>query len=91
MNKVEFVDALAAKTGLSKKDARIAADSFLDVIREALSAGKKVQFMGFGSFDVREAAARKGRNPQTGEEIKIPAHKHVVFHAGKSLNAEIDK
>ena len=72
MNKAELVAALAAKTGDTKKASEAAVNAFVDVVTEALKKGEKVQLVGFGSFEVRKRAARKGRNPQTKEEIKIP-------------------
>ncbi len=85
MNKAELVAAIAAKTGESKKATEEAVNAFTEVIAEALKGGDKVQLVGFGSFEVRKRAARKGRNPQTKEEIKIPASKAPVFKAGKAL------
>ena len=85
MNKAELVAAVAAKTGATKKDAEISVDAFVSVVKDALKKGEKIQLVGFGSFEVRERAARKGRNPQTKEEIKIPASKAPVFKAGKQL------
>ena len=85
MNKAELVAALAAKTGDTKKASETAVNAFVDVVTEALKKGEKVQLVGFGSFEVRKRAARKGRNPQTKEEIKIPASKAPVFKAGKAL------
>ena len=85
MNKAELVAAIAAKTGESKKSAEETVNAFVDVVTEALKGGEKVQLVGFGSFEVRKRAARKGRNPQTKEEIKIPASKAPVFKAGKAL------
>ena len=85
MNKAELVAAIAAKTGESKKATEAAVNAFTEVIAEALKGGDKVQLVGFGSFEVRKRAARKGRNPQTKEEIKIPASKAPVFKAGKAL------
>ena len=85
MNKAELVAALAAKTGDTKKASEAAVNAFVDVVTEALKKGEKVQLVGFGSFEVRKRAARKGRNPQTKEEIKIPASKAPVFKAGKQL------
>ena len=73
MNKSELIAAIAAKTGETKKDAEATLNAFIDVVTEALVKGDKVQLVGFGSFEVRKRAARKGRNPQTKEEIKIPA------------------
>ncbi len=85
MNKAELVAAIAAKTGESKKATEAAVNAFAEVVSEALKGGDKVQLVGFGSFEVRKRAARKGRNPQTKEEIKIPASKAPVFKAGKAL------
>ena len=85
MNKAELVAAIAAKTGESKKATETAVNAFIEVVAEALKGGDKVQLVGFGSFEVRKRAARKGRNPQTKEEIKIPASKAPVFKAGKAL------
>ena len=91
MNKSELIAAMAAKTGETKKDAEAALNSFVSVVTEALVKGEKVQLVGFGSFEVRKRAARKGRNPQTKEEIKIPASKAPVFKAGKSSKELVNK
>ena len=85
MNKSDLVAAMAAKTGDTKKCAEETLNAFVDVVTEAFVKGEKVQLVGFGSFEVRKRAARKGRNPQTKEEIKIPASKAPVFKAGKAL------
>ena len=85
MNKAELVAAMSAKTGESKKVTEETLNAFVEVVSEALKGGDKIQLVGFGSFEVRKRAARKGRNPQTKEEIKIPASKAPVFKAGKSL------
>jgi DNA-binding protein HU-beta len=85
MNKSELIAAMAAKTGETKKDAEIALDAMIAAITASLKKGDKVQLVGFGSFEVKKRAARKGRNPQTKEEIKIPASKAPVFKAGKAL------
>lgn len=85
MNKAELIAAVAAKTGDTKKVAEASVNALVEVITEALAEGEKVQLVGFGSFEVRKRAARKGRNPQTKEEIKIPASKAPVFKAGKAL------
>lgn len=85
MNKSDLVAAIAAKTGDTKKSAEESLNAFVDVVTDALVKGDKVQLVGFGSFEVRKRAARKGRNPQTKEEIKIPASKAPVFKAGKAL------
>ena len=91
MNKSDLVAAVAAKTGSTKKDAEAAVNAFVDVVTASLVKGDKVQLVGFGSFDVRKRAARKGRNPQTKEEIKIPASKAPVFKAGKALKDLVNK
>ena len=91
MNKAELVAALAAKTGDTKKASEAAVNAFVEVVTEALKGGEKVQLVGFGSFEVRKRAARKGRNPQTKEEIKIPASKAPVFKAGKALKETVNK
>ena len=85
MNKSDLIAAIAAKTGSTKKDAEATLNAFVDVVTDSLVKGDKVQLVGFGSFEVRKRAARKGRNPQTKEEIKIPASKAPVFKAGKAL------
>ena len=85
MNKAELVAAIAAKTGESKKATEAAVNAFTEVVAESLKGVDKVHLVGFGSFEVRKRAARKGRNPQTKEEIKIPASKAPVFKAGKAL------
>ena len=85
MNKAELVAAIAAQTGESKKSTEALVNAFTSVVSDALKGGDKVQLVGFGSFEVRKRAARKGRNPQTKEEIKIPASKAPVFKAGKAL------
>ena len=85
MNKAELIAAIAAKTGETKKSAEETVNAFVDVVTDSLKKGDKVQLVGIGSFEVRKRAARKGRNPQTKEEIKIPASKAPVFKAGKAL------
>ncbi len=91
MNKSDLIAAIAAKTGSTKKDAEATLNAFVDVVTESLVKGDKVQLVGFGSFEVRKRAARKGRNPQTKEEIKIPASKAPVFKAGKALKDLVNK
>ena len=91
MNKAELVASMSQKSELSKKDAEAALNSFIKSVFEALENGDKVQLVGFGSFEVRKRAARKGRNPQTKEEIKIPASKAPVFKAGKALKDLVNK
>ena len=85
MNKTELVNAVAEMTQLSKKDSTQAVDAVFDVITSALKKDSKVQVIGFGNFEVRERSARKGRNPQTGEEIEIKASKVPAFKPGKAL------
>jgi DNA-binding protein HU-beta len=85
LTKAELIDKVAAKTKLTKKDSAKAIDCIIDAVSGALAKGNKVQLVGFGSFEVRKREARKGRNPQTGAEIKIAARKVPVFRAGKAL------
>ncbi|GAE28358.1 DNA-binding protein HBsu [Halalkalibacter wakoensis JCM 9140] len=89
MNKTELVQAVAERTQLSKKDAGSAVNAVFELIEESLSKGETVQLIGFGNFEVRERAARKGRNPQTGEEIDIAATKTPAFKAGKQLKESV--
>ena len=91
MNKSDLVAAIAAKTGDTKKSAEESLNAFVSVVTDALVKGDKVQLVGFGSFEVRKRAARKGRNPQTKEEIKIPASKAPVFKAGEALKDLVNK
>ena len=91
MNKSELIAAIATKTRETKKDAEATLNAFVNVVSETLAKGDKVQLVGFGSFEVRKRAARKGRNPQTKEEIKIPASKAPVFKAGKALKDLVNK
>lgn len=88
MNKVTLVAKIAEKSGLSKKQAELALGAFIDSVTETLKEGDKVQMMGFGTFEVKERAARTGRNPSTGETIEIPASKTPTFKAGKALRDE---
>ena len=90
MNKTQLVEAIVEKTGLKKKDAEAAVNAMTDAIAAALKAGDKVQLVGFGTFDVKERAAREGRNPRTGETIKIAASKHPTFTAGKALKDSVN-
>ncbi|MFD0619322.1 MULTISPECIES: HU family DNA-binding protein [Paenibacillus] len=85
MNKSELIAQVAEATELSKKDVTKAVDAVFDAISAALQSGDKVQLVGFGNFEVRERSARKGRNPQTGQEIEIPASKIPAFKPGKAL------
>lgn len=84
-NKAELVSEVSAKTDLTKKEAAAAVDAIFTSIQENLAKGEKVQLIGFGTFEVRNRAARKGRNPQTGVEIQIPASKVPAFKPGKAL------
>lgn len=90
MNKTQFIDAIVEKSGLKKKEAEVALNAMTDVIAEALKAGDKIQLVGFGTFEVKERAAREGRNPKTGETIKIAASKHPAFTAGKALKDSVN-
>lgn len=85
MNKADLVARVAEMTDLSKKDVTKAVEAVFDAIAEALHNGEKVQLVGFGNFEIRERSARKGRNPQTGEEIDIPASRVPAFKPGKAL------
>jgi DNA-binding protein HU-beta len=91
VNKTELVASVAEKAGLTKKDAEKAINALFASVEEALVADDKVQIIGFGTFEVKEREARKGRNPRSGEEITIPASKNPVFKAGKSLKDAINK
>ena len=91
MNKSDLIAAVAAKTGETKKSAETSINAIVDVISEALAKGDKIQLVGFWSFEVRQRAARKGRNPQTGKELKISAKKAPVFKAGKALKDAVNK
>ena len=91
MNKVELTAAVAAKAGLTKKDADKAVAAFVDAIVEALAKGEKVQLVGFGTFEVRERAAREGINPATKEKIAIAASKQPAFKAGKAFKDAVAK
>lgn len=90
MNKSELIDAIAASADLSKASASNALDATLKAIEEALSKGDQVTLVGFGTFAVKERAARTGRNPQTGEEIQIKAAKVPGFKAGKGLKDAVN-
>lgn len=89
MNKVELVAAMAERSGLSKKDCETALNAMTESVTAALKADDKVQLVGFGSFEVKERAARTGRNPRTNEPMDIPASKQPVFKAGKALKDAI--
>lgn len=91
MNKSELVSTMATKVGESKKSAEANLDAIIEVISNELKNKGKVQLVGFGSFETRKRAARKGRNPRTKEEIKIPASVIPVFKAGKGLKEAVNK
>ena len=91
MNKAELINDAAEKAGLSKKDTEAALNATLDVITAALAEGDKIQLVGFGAFEVKERAARIGRNPKTKESIEIPASVVPVFKAGKALKDSVSK
>lgn len=90
MNKTELVAKVAEVAELSKKDATSAVDAVFSTITESLQSGDKVQLVGFGTFEVRERSARKGRNPQTGAEIDIAASKVPAFKPGKALKDAVN-
>lgn len=90
MNKAELIDAIAASAEVTKADAARALDATISTIASALKKGDTVTVVGFGSFVVRARAARTGRNPKTGEEIKIAASKNPVFKAGKALKDAVN-
>ncbi len=91
MNKTEFVDAIAKEAGLSKKDAEAAVKAYASVVTKELKKKGKVQLIGFGTFETSKRAARTGRNPQSGAEIKIPAAVVPKFKAGKALKDAVNK
>ena len=91
MNKAELIAAVAEKSGLSRKDSEKAVNATLDAITESLVAGEKVALVGFGSFEIKERAARTGRNPQTKAEITIPATRVASFKVGKALKDAVAK
>ncbi len=91
MTKVELIEKMATEASISKAAAQKAMDSFMDGIKKALKKGNKVTLVGFGTFSVGKRAARKGRNPQTGETIKIKASKSPKFKAGKAFKDAIQK
>lgn len=91
MNKTELVAKMAEKAGTSKKDTEVVLKAFIDSIGEALEGGDKVQLIGFGTFETRKREERKGRNPQTKEEIIIPSCITPAFKAGKELKERVNK
>ena len=89
MNKVELVTKMAEKSNLTKKEAALALDAFIESVEEALENREKIQLVGFGTFETRERAAREGRNPRTKEAITIPASTVPVFKAGKEFKDRV--
>ena len=90
MNKTELIAAVAEKSGLSKKDAAAAVESVIAAVSDSLVKGEKVQLVGFGTFEVKERAARTGKNPQTGAVVEIPASKAPACKAGKALKDAVN-
>jgi len=90
MNKAELINAVSEKSGLSKRDSELAVSAAIDVITDCLSQGDKVQLVGFGAFEVRERAARFGRDPRTGESMEIAASKAPAFKAGQALKDAVN-
>lgn len=89
MNKTQLIEAVAASTGLKKKDAESAVNATFAAITDALKANDKVQLIGFGTFETKTRGERTGRNPQTGEQITIAASKYPAFSAGKALKDSV--
>ncbi|MGG0746805.1 HU family DNA-binding protein [Priestia megaterium] len=89
MNKTELVDAVATKSELTKQDSKKAVDALFEAISNTLAKEEKIQLVGFGTFEIRERAERTGRNPQTGEEMTIPASKAPAFKPGKELKEAV--
>lgn len=90
MTKLEFIDAIAATSGLTKADSARAVEAFISVTTESLKKGDKITLTGFGTFSVSKRAARDGRNPRTGEVVKIPARNSVSFKAGSKLKDSVN-
>ena len=91
MNKTQIIEAVAAETGMKKKDAEACVGAFLNAVGKALADGEKVKLVGFGTFEVKARGERIGRNPKTNEAITIPASKHPAFSAGKALKDAVNK
>ncbi len=89
MNKSDLIQAVASRSGLTKKDSGSVVDAIIDGITDSLAKGEKVQLIGFGTFEVRSRKAREGRNPATGEALKIEASKAPAFKAGKALKDKV--
>lgn len=90
MNKTDLIGSISEKSGLSKKNSEAALNAFISSVEDALIDGEKVVLVGFGTFEVKARAERKGRNPQTRQEIMIPASNAPVFKAGKSLKTKVN-
>ncbi len=90
MNKQQLVEAVAARTGMTKKDSTAAVSAILEVITDTLASGEDVKITGFGGFEVKTREARTGRNPKTGEPVSIPASKYVSFSAGSVLKDKVN-
>ena len=90
MNKTELIGEVADKAGITKKDAEKVINAFFATVEEGLKTGDRIQLIGFGTFEVRDRQARKGRNPQTGAEIDIPAARVPAFKPGKALKDALD-
>jgi DNA-binding protein HU-beta len=90
VSKKDLINKISEKSNLTKKDAEAALTAFIESVEEALASGDKVQIIGFGSFEVRDRAAREGRNPKTKEKIQIPASKAPAFKAAKDLKAKVN-
>lgn len=91
MNKTQLIETIVASTGMKKKDVDVVVMSLIASVEQALVNGEKVQISGLGSFEVKERAERKGRNPKTKEQITIPAAKYLAFSASKALKESVNK
>lgn len=91
MTKTELISLMSEKTGFSKKDTEKSVNAFIDSVTETLAEGEKIQLVGFGTFEVRDRAAREGKNPLTGEKLSIPETRVPAFKAGKSLKEIVAK
>ena len=90
MNKTQFVEAVAKKAELNKKEAEAAVNAMMAVVADELKAGNKVQLIGFGNFEVKDVAAREGRNPKTGEVVSVPACKYLAFVSAKAIKENLN-
>ncbi|MEA1939380.1 MAG: HU family DNA-binding protein [Candidatus Caldatribacteriota bacterium] len=89
MNKSELIDAVAEDVGCTKRDSKVIVESVFDCIADAMEKGEAVRLVGFGTFGIRERAAREARNPRTGEKISVPAMSVPFFKAGKELKSKV--